>query len=73
MALTECIEYITKDGDRWDTIAWDMYGDALLYAPIIVANSQVPITPILPANIKLYIPIIDNSDAPGPEGMPPWK
>lgn len=73
MAKTEALEYITKEGDRWDTIAYEFYGDALLYEPIIAANANAAIIPILPSGIKLYIPVIDDSDLTGPEGLPPWK
>nr|MBW4056874.1 hypothetical protein [Pseudomonadota bacterium] len=35
---TGYIEYITSEGDRWDTIAWRYYGDPLAYEGIILAN-----------------------------------
>jgi len=65
-------EYITKDGDRWDLIAYDFYADPTLYEPIITANSDVPITPILPSGLKLKIPVIDNSDEIE-FTLPPWR
>lgn len=69
----EVIEHITSEGDRWDLLAWQYYGDPTLYEPIVVANPEVPITPILPSGIRLLIPIIDDSEMIGPEGLPPWK
>jgi len=29
----EYLTYIAKQGDRWDTIAWQFYGDPYLYEP----------------------------------------
>lgn len=69
----EVIEHITSEGDRWDLLAWQYYGDSTLYEPIVAANPEVPITPILPSGIRLLIPIIDDSEMIGPEGWPPWK
>lgn len=66
------IEHITKDGDRWDQLAWRYYGDALDYERIIVANPEVAITAALPSGLKLRIPVIEDS-AVVSAGMPPWK
>lgn len=69
----EVIEHITAEGDRWDLLAWQYYGDSTLYEPIVAANPEVPIDPILPSGVRLLIPIIDDSEMIGPEGLPPWK
>lgn len=69
--MNQYIEYITKEGDRWDLIAYDFYGDATMYEPIIVANPDVPIYPVLPSGIKLKIPVIEIKDTI--EELPPWK
>lgn len=66
-------EYITKESDRWDLIAWEFYGDATMYEPIVVANPDVPIVPILPSGIKIKVPVIDRKDIIAPEELPPWK
>lgn len=66
------IEYRTKDGDRWDLIAYDHYGDALAYERIIVANPAVAIRPVLEGGIVLKIPVIDDEPAV-PGSLPPWK
>jgi phage tail protein X len=66
-------EHITADGDRWDLLAWTYYGDATAYEQIIVANPEVPIIPILPAGVRLLIPVLD---PPAPEvvaGLPEWR
>ncbi|MBI4835929.1 MAG: tail protein X [Candidatus Abawacabacteria bacterium] len=71
----EFFEYTTKQGDRWDNLSWEFYGDAKKYEPIVVANPDVPIVPILTAGITLRIPIIDEltqSDIIASEDLPPW-
>lgn len=70
--MSDFYDYITKDSDRWDLIAYEFYSDATLYEPIITVNPDIPITPILPAGLKLKIPVIDNSDQIQFE-LPPWK
>lgn len=51
--------YTTKDGDRWDLIAWDQYGDPMLYNVIVYANPGVSPVPVLTGGIQLRIPILD--------------
>ncbi|MEI8390467.1 MAG: tail protein X [bacterium] len=68
----EFYEYITKDGDRWDLIAYDFYSDATLYEGIITENPEIPITPILPSGLKLKIPVIDDNNQIQFE-LPPWR
>ncbi|KKP40313.1 MAG: hypothetical protein UR30_C0005G0094 [Candidatus Peregrinibacteria bacterium GW2011_GWC2_33_13] len=65
-------EYVTKDGDRWDLIAYEFYADATLYEPIITANPEVPITPILPSGLKLKIPVMEDNNQIQFE-LPPWR
>ena len=68
----EYYEYITKSGDRWDLLAYEFYGDASLYEPIIAANPDVPITPILESGLKIQIPIKDEVDEIE-FILPPWR
>lgn len=68
----EYYEYITKDGDRWDLLAYEFYGDATLYEPIITANPDVPITPILKSGIILQIPVMEDTDEIE-FILPPWR
>lgn len=72
MQYAEFYEYITTEGERWDTIAYKFYGDAAQYEPIVVSNPYVPLTPILPAGIKLQIPVIASTNELNVEGLPPW-
>lgn len=68
------VEYIIKDGDRWDTIAYKAYGDATLFNGIIDANPSVTVTATLIAGNKLIIPILENGDITvDSQLLPPWK
>jgi len=53
------ITYLVKQNDRWDTIAYEMYGDPYKYEIIIKANPQYLGSPYPPAGAKLQIPIIE--------------
>lgn len=66
------VEHITSDGDRWDSLAWKYYGDPYAYERIIRANPAVPIIPILPAGIRLLIPVIDPPQPAETGPLPPW-
>ncbi|MCI1274369.1 MAG: tail protein X [Clostridiaceae bacterium] len=70
--MSEFYSYITKDRDRWDLIAYKFYGNATKYEPIINANPNIPITPILEAGIKLKIPVLDENNSITFE-LPPWR
>jgi len=50
------MKYITKDNDRWDTIAYNFYGNPYLYEAIILENPQYISYFILPSGISLNIP-----------------
>jgi len=66
--------HITTAGERWDMIAWRYYGDAHRYPPLIAANPHVPITPALPAGIRLNIPVLahEAGQTLPKERLPPW-
>lgn len=67
------VEHITVEGERWDLLAYDYYGDPHEYEKIIIANPLIPITPILKSGVKLRIPVGDKSRTLNPEILPPWK
>jgi phage tail protein X len=64
--------YTTKQGDRWDTVAYKAYGDASKYSVIVDANPFVPKGVILPAGIQLNIPVLER-DSVNESLLPPWK
>lgn len=63
-------EYITKDADTFDKIAFLFYGDCSLFSQIINVNKKYSGTIMFDAGIKLIIPdtqVIENKD------IPPWR
>jgi phage tail protein X len=72
MAASGYIEHLTAEGDRWDLLAWHYYGDATRYEEIILANPALPIIPILPAGVKVLIPVADDPAPAVDAGLPPW-
>lgn len=69
------ITHVTVDGERWDQIAAQYYGDVHDYGRLIAANPDVPITVRLPAGLVLIIPVIELDDTviDNSEDLPPWK
>ncbi len=63
--------HITREGERWDSIAHKYYGDVTKMGLLIETNSHVPITPSIPSGFKMYIPMIEQASAT--QGLPPWK
>lgn len=70
--MAEFIEVITTDGDRWDLIAYRCYGNALAFERIIAANPDIPIRPVLPAGLRILVPVIDAPSSLA-ASLPPWK
>lgn len=67
-------EYLTTQGDRWDTVAFKAYGVATMVQPIIEANREVYLTEIIPAGVRLLIPIIEVAETEANSDLlPPWK
>lgn len=64
--------HLTQSAERWDTLSAHYYGDPMSYWRIIAANPQVPILPVLPAGIKLNIPVIEILEMNSKEELPPW-
>lgn len=72
--MSNFVEYIVKDGDRWDTIANKAYGDPTLFGGIIEANKATVISPIVPTGTRLIIPILEQNEIEvDTELLPPWK
>lgn len=64
------LTYTTVAGDRWDLVAFRMYGSATNFAGIIDANPQVVIDAVLPLGLELAVPVIRKPVAAVP--APPW-
>ena len=69
------IEYITTEGERWDTIAYRCYGDPYAYPRIIELNPDYRANATLPGGVTLRVEIIDQPPAVlAPEtALPPWR
>ena len=70
--MTEFYNYVTKDNDRWDLIAYKFYNDSTKYELIIKTNPDIPITPVLESGIKLKIPVLEEKETIS-FITPPWK
>ncbi len=63
--------YTTKQGDTFDSIAFDYYTEEKLASVIIQANTKYADVLIFDAGIDLIIPYIEeNEDTPA--SLPPW-
>lgn len=72
--MAAIVEYIVKEGDRWDSVAFRAYGDATMYAVIIDANPDAIISPVLTAGQRLIIPVVEQTEIEiDSEDLPPWK
>lgn len=72
--MSAFVEYIVKDGDRWDTIAQKAYGDPTLFAGIIEANTNTVISVLPEVGTRLIVPILEQSEVSvDAELLPPWK
>lgn len=72
--MAEYVEYIVKDGDRWDSIAFKAYGDASLVGGIIEANRSIVVSPVLQAGTRISVPILEQADIQlDADLLPPWK
>lgn len=71
--MTDYLEHVTTEGERWDALAERYYGDPFRYEPIVAANPAVPITPVLPSGLLLRIPLVEPNEAVAADDLPPWK
>jgi phage tail protein X len=62
--------YKTLEGDTFDCIALDFYGEETQASTIIMANLQHRKVITFSAGIELLIPIIEESVV---DSLPPWK
>jgi len=64
-------EYITREGDTFDALALEMYGEEALAHYIIEFNPDYADVLIFEANVLLRLPIVE--DAETPDTLPPWR
>ena len=63
--------YTTREGDTFDALALEMYGEETLAHYIIEFNPDYADVLIFDANVALRLPIVE--DAELPETLPPWR
>lgn len=66
------IIHITKQGERWDTLAFKYYGDAARFLPIIEANKALPVSESFPGGLRVFIPVLE-AETTSTDRLPPWK
>ena len=64
--------YITKQGDTFDSIAFDFYTEEKLASTIIEANTRYADVLIFEAGVELIIPFIEEYEET-PASLPPWS
>lgn len=67
------IVYVSAAGDRWDWIAWKMYGDVSMMGALILANPRIPGWSALPAGAAVYAPPLALTAAADTAALPPWR
>lgn len=64
-------EYTTREGDTFDALALEMYGEETLAHYIIEFNPDYADVLIFDANVALRLPIVE--DVETPDTLPPWR
>jgi phage tail protein X len=52
------VRYVTRAGDRWDLISWNIYGDPTQISILIQNNLGIPIRCTLPQGLVVVAPLI---------------
>ncbi len=65
------IPHTIKAGERWDSIAYRYYGDALDIARLTNANPQLALCEVLPIGAVLLVPVITHKRT-NQNDLPPW-
>lgn len=70
--MTQYLPHITRENERWDSIAYYYYNDVSKMGLLIEENPHAPIAPTLPSGLLLRIPVLEQQSA-DTFGLPPWK
>ena len=66
--------YIASDMDRWDSLAYDFYGDSALIAPLMAANPSITASQVyLPSGAKIVVPQLSDEELEETTIKAPWK
>lgn len=72
--MAEYYYYTVKTNERWDNISAMAYGVANKAHLIIVANPNIPLSPLAPEGMEIKIPILETVDVSiSSENLPLWK
>ena len=52
------LRHLTREGERWDLIAWRYYGNPLEISRLIAANPHLPAAEQFAANLTVFVPLI---------------
>ena len=69
--VTAYKEYTTREGDTFDALALEMYGEETLAHYIIEFNPDYADVLIFDANVAIRLPIVE--DVETPDTLPPWR
>lgn len=62
--------YTTKQGDRWDMIAYKLWGNEHYMSELLAANKQYRDVFIFSAGVELTVPEITEAAS---SVLPPWR
>lgn len=65
------MQYVTAQGDTFDTIAQKCYGDSELMEPILKANAELAEIAVFDFGTTVDVPEIEKTD--NTIYMPPWR
>lgn len=71
LSVQGSFDYTTKDGDTWDSIALDFYGDETFMTYIIQFNHAYSDYLVFPEGIELEIPYLEGEE--DSDTLPPWR
>lgn len=64
--------YITKQGDMWDQIAYQVYGDEYQVGVLFSANPELLEIYIFSAGYRVWCPVVESVDEED-ENIPDWR
>lgn len=69
--ITAYKDYTTREGDTFDALALEMYGEETLAHYIIEFNPDYADVLIFDGNVALRLPIVEEVETP--DTLPPWR
>ena len=66
------LRHLTREGDRWDLIAWRYYGNPLEIARLIAANPHLPLAEQFDAGLTVFVPVLRTPPKQRQDVLPPW-